>query len=220
MIVRRLLASALFLSATATVQAQTNLQFMSGPPSPAVTAYGYYVGPFNGTITSDPARPRIDLFCVDVLNAINWGHSWTANMSNLAGDLSQTRHGNAKEVQYKKAAYLASLYAGSPTSQWGGIQSAIWDLLNPGQGGPALNNSAELVWLAQANTWWTSGAASSFDFSRWTVVTEVGAAGVVSGRGTQEFLTTGVTPEPETWVLMGTGLIMIVGFAMRRGFLA
>jgi hypothetical protein len=109
------------------------------------------------------------------------------------------------------------------TAQWGGIQSAIWQLLNPGSPNGGTNvstNTSEAYWMAQANTWHSSGGAQNFDFSRWTIVTDVGAAGRVQGGGTQEFLTTGITPEPETWVLMGTGLFLVVGFALKRGRLA
>lgn len=191
------------------------------------SALGYYVGPFWGTLTSDPTKPTIDLFCVDVLNAINFGHTWSANFTNLAsGNLGLTRHGDAKAAQYQQAAFLASKFnsPGVTTSQFGGLQAAIWNLLNPGYpfgGANVLSTSSEAYWLAQANAWHTGGGASSFDFSKWTIVTDAGAAGQVSGYGTQEFLTsslnTSVTPEPETWVLMGSGLLVIVGFAIKRG---
>lgn len=218
---RRLAVAALTLSAS-TASAQATLQFQGTRPNPAVTAMGYYVGPFWGTVTSDPTRPKIDLFCVDVLNQINWGQTWTANFSNLSGNLALTRHGNAKLAQYQQAAYLASMYKapGIVTGQWGGIQAAIWNLLNPGypNGGTSVStNTHEAYWLAQANSWYNGGGAQTFDFSRWTVVTDTRSAGNVSGVGVQEFLTTGVTPEPETWVLMGTGLVLVVGFAVKRG---
>jgi hypothetical protein len=227
MTIRRLLAASLVLAAGAAEAQPRNgtLQFQPTRPSPAVTAYGYYVGPFWGTVTSDPTRPKIDLYCVDVLNSISWGHNWSANFTNLgSGDLSLTRHGNAKLAQYQQAAYLASLFntSGVTTTQWGGIQTAMWNLLNPGNpngGTSTTNNTQEAYWLAQASTWYATGGANNFDFSKWTIVTDVNATGVVSGRGTQEFLTTGITPEPETWVLMGTGVLLIVGFAVRRGSL-
>lgn len=224
MLLRRLIASSLVFAA-ATVDAQATIKFQSTLPNPRVTAYGYYVGPFWGTVTSDPTRPVIDLYCVDVLNQITWGQTFRAKYSNLAsGNLSQTRHGNAKVDQYRQAAYLASQFnaPGVNTNQWGGIQAAMWNLLNPGypHGGRNANiGTTEAYWLAQASSWYSSGAAQTFDFSKWTIVTDVNAAGVRSGAGVQEFLTTGVTPEPETWVLMGTGVILIVGWALRRGSL-
>jgi hypothetical protein len=224
MLLRRLIASSLVFAAT-TVDAQATIKFQSTLPNPRVTAFGYYVGPFWGTVTSDPGRPVIDLYCVDILNQIRWGQSFQANYSNLgSGNLSQTRHGNAKLDQYRQAAYLASQFnaPGIATNQWGGIQAAMWNLLNPGypNGGTNVNaGTTEAYWLAQASNWYNSSAAQNFDFSKWTIVTDVNAKGVGSGAGVQEFLTTGVTPEPETWVLMGTGVILIVGWALRRGSL-
>lgn len=201
-----------------------NLQFQKQAPKPAVTAFGYYVGPFTGTVLSDPTRPTINLFCVDILNSVHFGQTWTGVFTNLnSNDFSATRHGiNAKE-SYQKAAYLASMYkyGGVQTSQWGGIQAAVWNLLNPGNPNGGANpaaNTSEAYWLAQADSWYLGGGAKTFDFSRWSIVTDVDAAGVVSGRGTQEFLTdTTATPEPETWILMGTGVLLILGVAMAKG---
>lgn len=223
---RHVLAAAAFSlgSLTAGAQSSGTVKFQSSSAG-LPTALGYYVGPFFGTLTSDPTKPTIDLFCVDVLNLIHFGQSWNANFTNLAsGDLSLTRHGDTKLVGYQKAAYLATQFGGAGVSQYGGIQSAIWNLLNPGNPNGGVNSSNtnhEAYWLAQAGSWHSGGGASSFDFSKWTIVTDVNAAGYVQGHGTQEFLTsslnTAVTPEPETWMLMGTGLMLIVGFAVKRG---
>ncbi len=201
-----------------------NLQFMNRAPNPRVTALGYYVGPFQGTVLSDPTRPTINLFCVDVLNHINWGQKWSGTFTRVSSNnYDATRHGLGAKVQYEKAAYLASMYRapGISTSQWGGIQSAVWNLLNPGNPNGGVNplvNSTEAYWLAQANTWHTNGGASNFDFKRWSIVTDVGAAGMVQGGGTQEFLTdTTVSPEPETWILLGTGVMLVLGVALSKG---
>lgn len=201
-----------------------NLQFQKSAPRPAVTAFGYYVGPFTGTVLSDPTRPTINLFCVDVLNQVRFGQQWTGVFTNLgSGDFGATRHGISAKSSYQKAAWLASQYkaSGIQTSQWGGIQAAVWNLLNPGNpngGTNPLANSSEAYWLAQADGWYNGGGAQSFDFSRWSIVTDVGAAGLVSGGGTQEFLTdTTVTPEPETLILLGTGLLVVIGVAVAKG---
>jgi len=201
-----------------------NLQFQKTAPKPAVTAFGYYVGPFTGTVLSDPTRPTINLFCVDVLNSIKFGQTWTGAFTRLSSnDFSATRHGIAAKSSYEKAAYLASQYRapGVNTSQWGGIQTAVWNLLNPGNPNGGTNptaNSSEAYWLAQADSWYLGGGARTFDLSRWSIVTDVQGVGVVSGRGTQEFLTdTTATPEPETWILMGTGIMLILGVAITKG---
>lgn len=233
--VRPLLATAVLLATTASSAhalkqpknwRTRNFQFQQSAPKPAVTAFGYYVGPFTGTVLSDPSRPTINLFCVDILNQVKWGQKWTGNLTSLtSGSFDLTRHGLAGKDSYKKAAYLASQYraAGVSSNQWGGIQAAIWNLLNPGNpngGTNPLVNTSEAYWLGIANNWYGSNASKTFDFSRWTIVTDVGAAGLAQGGGTQEFLTdSAATPEPATLVLMGTGLLVVIGLALSRGAL-
>ncbi len=92
----------------------------------------------------------------------------------------------------------------------------------PKAGGKFFSPSSEAYWLVQANSLVQRAGAPLLPISpSGRVVTETTAAGRVWGSGTQEFLTsslnTSVTPEPETWMLMGTGLMLIVGFAIKRG---
>jgi hypothetical protein len=222
-----LAASAVALTAT-TAGAQNvsgTVKFMSSPPNPAVTAFGYYVGPFSGTLMSDPSKPTIDLFCLDVMNAVTWGQQWAAKFTNLGPglNLTATRGGSANETNYKKAAWLITQYDTHNTSYYAGIQSAIWNLFNPGtpNGGTNVNDShTEAYWLAQANIFANSAAYNTFDYSRFTVVTDVNAAGKKVG-GVQEFITRShVTPEPETYLLMATGLIGVIGIVGLRGRLS
>jgi hypothetical protein len=205
-------------SADLAAQSTGRVKFQTTRPNPAVTAYGYYVGPFYGTLLSDPTRPQIDLFCVDVLNRVAWGQEWDVNFTGLgSNDYSKTRHGIDDRPDYVKAAWLADQFQSTSTSQWGGLQAAIWNLLNPGSPN---GGTAERQWLDAVNTWFASPTnVRNFDMSRWTVVTATGAAGLPVGGGPQEFLTTATfaTPEPETWVLMGTGLLCLLGIAVKRG---
>jgi hypothetical protein len=203
---RRVAVVAALAAFAAPARAQ-NVQFETHAPNPAVTAYGYYVGPFTGNLLGTTPKV-IDLFCIDVMNEVHFGETWTATFSNLGGDLSNTRHGNTALDTYKKAAWLTTQYALNPTSQWGGIQAAAWALFNPGvvNGGAAQN-----TWLAAAN----AQDLSDFDLSGFTIVTDVRSAGLNVG-GVQEFITTSVTPEPASLVLVATGLLSIVGVTARR----
>jgi hypothetical protein len=217
---RTLVVSAASLASVAASADAQNIQFQTQKPNPAVTAFGYYVGPFTGTLISDPTRPTIDLFCLDVMNQVQFGQKWTAVFTNLAnGNLASTRHGAANVLNYKKAAWLTSQYAVTSTSQWGGIQAAVWNLFNPGNpngGTNAGNTGHEAYWLAQANAFANSNAFNTFDYSRYTIVTDVNGIGQRVG-GVQGFMTTTVTPEPETYLLMGTGLLALLGVAVARG---
>ena len=105
-----------------------NLQFMNQPPNPAVKWRGYYVGPFTGTVLSDPTRPTINLFSVDVLNDIRWRQQWTGAFTRLtSNNFDATRHGIGAKEKYENAAYLASKFRAPKvgTQQWGGIQTAM-----------------------------------------------------------------------------------------------
>ena len=184
-------------------------------------AFGYYVGPFSGTLLRPGTATALTLFCVDFLNHVSIGQTQSVSITSLAGtDFDQTRHPD-KLLAYRKAAWLTTKFDPANTGQWGGIQAAIWELMTPGNpngGTNAASSTTEAYWLQQANLFVASAGYSTYDWSRFYVLTDVRAAGVPSGVGMQEFITgsANVVPEPETVMLLAGGLSWIALFVWHR----
>jgi hypothetical protein len=119
----------------------------------------------------------------------------------------------------------------SQKNAWSGLHAAIWTIMAP----PAYTFPADATfsvnatmlnqmaapWVQWANTM-ASGDATfgGMNFTEWSVLTDVNAMGQApSGNsgGKQEYLvrTTTVTPEPETMILLLSGMLLL-GFAARR----
>jgi len=111
---------------------------------------------------------------------------------------------------------------------WSGIHAAIWSIMTPGFPtdpallGPhaayitdvALAMSMAAPFIAQAQAAAATGFAG-FDFSEWSVLTDANKDLASSG---QEFLvrTSLVTPEPETIILLLSGMLILVGVHRKR----
>ena len=209
--------------AASAIEAQPlQLQFPSGPPTPAVTIAGFYIGPFAATLLSDPTLPTVSIFSVDLFNAISWGQQWQANVSSLGqSQLGATRYGSASLDTYRKAAWLSSQLALNTSAPVrADIQVAIWSLFTPNISVAGFTGQG---WVNAANALAASNAWSTFNWSQYSVLTDINASGLSYG-GQQEFITgsasfvlPNVTPEPATWILLGTGLAAVIGFALVRG---
>ena len=170
-------------------------------------AFGYYVGPYYGTVTGDPTT----LYCVDFANEVHFGESWLANVTPLDGssDLSETRYGGAVGLPnaltlYREAAWLTTQYAGNPSS-YGDIQATIWQLFDANAPQPS---SDQWLLSAEANY-------QQLDFSQFEVLTN--AAPVLATGQIQEYLIDrSAVPEPSAVILLGTVLIVIIFLAGRK----
>ena len=214
-------AAALALSATV-ASAQTTATFLGG--TTAETDGSHLIGPFNGTLQALPGSAQsVTMFCIDVLNDVAVGQSWTGVLTSLAdpaASLATTRHSAASDpmamTKYRTTAWLSSHFGLQANETWADIQHAIWNVWAPGQ--------------YAANAWDAAGAAAAasgfagFDFSGYAVLTDVTGIGQSIG-GAQEFIVPGgiggggtgsVVPEPSTYLLMATGMVALAGVARRR----
>src|SRR5690242_15191042 len=105
---RSLLCGALVALAPAAVAAQTSQLRFDGVNG--ANAFGYYVGPFNGTLIRPGTAVGLTIFCVDFLNHVDFGQTATVAVSSLAGgSLAATRHPGELE-DYRKAAWLSTKF--------------------------------------------------------------------------------------------------------------
>jgi hypothetical protein len=169
----------------------------------------YYVSPYNGTMNGQ----AVTLFCVDIINDVNYGQTWQANVTNLASsNLSNTRYGNSAissvaanaPVLYAEASWLTTQFA-SNSSDYVSLQYALWDLMNPGSEPTSYGNVQYWLDLAAANY-------GTVDRSQFAVITNVGPL-TLTGQ-VQEFIIR--TPEPGTLALLVCGLFALSVFFSRR----
>ncbi len=200
---------------------------------------GIYVGPYSGTllaIGADPTNAAISLYCVDFLHYALPGKVVTASVSNIGGgNTGLARLGAGGLVAYKKAAFLSSLFQSYATiaqfsgltqaQAWSGIHAAIWSFTSGG--GPYGGDPFFGAFAAYAN----NNYVGYGDYDQWSVLTTKSVANNYRLQDSQEFLvqTQGlprltevpevpptVTPEPQTYILMLSGLIFLVLIGRRR----
>jgi len=140
-------------------------------------AFGYYVGPYYGTL----GQQSVVFDCVDFANDVYFGQQWAANLSPIEtqAGLANTRYGvmtNALQL-YQEAAWLTEQYALNPASVYGDIQATIWQLFDQYAPTPATNS-----WLTLAQANYAGG-----NYTNFFLVTNTGPVNPTGQ--VQEFLT-------------------------------
>lgn len=209
---------------------------LSVPSSVASRTGTFYTSIYKGQFLSGiPGNPTVDIFCVDFFhNARSTAYNaWFTPLS--AVDFSKTYGVSQRgwstaiaQQRYMAAAWIATQF-GDPTSStdkatWPVKQAAIWGLM--GMTDPNSNASLASAFNVSgfSNTTFSATAqsllndglanASSVSGDNWMVIS------AADGRS-QEFLTQqSVVPEPETVILLVTGLLALGAVAYFRGFSA
>jgi hypothetical protein len=184
--------------------AQEYLDFVSG--SGVNGGYGVQVGPYVGRFTGDPGMPQFSIYCVDYTH---YAKDQTVNTTALTqgSNLGNTRLNDYGD--YRKAAYLASLFDTAPTTSWGSIHAAIWYVTS----GVAVGSSTgRNYYLGLADT-----NAANFSTDGWYVLSPTNPLGGAHDGTGQEFLMRSVSvPEPAAFLLLATGIFFLAAVSRRR----
>ncbi|HEU4630219.1 MAG TPA: PEP-CTERM sorting domain-containing protein [Gemmatimonadaceae bacterium] len=185
------------------------------------TSHGtVYISPYGGVIDG-PGTPRVDIYCVDYAHFATLNNTWDVNIARVgAGALGTTRGGEAALAQYQQSAWL-SMQFGPNATQQKAIQSAIWQVMGFSDGPVVTGGAAGLdaadtqYWVDLAQSRYLTDFSAAFYYYNFAVLTPTNPQ---DPRSAQEFLTRDIipTPEPSTYLMLGSGLLALVGVTRSR----
>jgi hypothetical protein len=185
------------------------------------TRYGTVrASPYQGYFVGGPTTPLIDFFCIDFEHyAPALGYDYNVRITELGlGNISQTRHGMEAGAlaKYQQVAWLIAQRTTVNADAWRAIQLAIWQTFSGTCEQTTLANRAcarngDAYLNALAASWRTQAGLNyqNMSYSGYKIATGYGADG-----SRQEYMY--VTPEPETYALLGMGLLTLLVTWYRR----
>lgn len=200
-----LLVVGLLLAAGTICTGQVNVELLGFSGGQWQNGYPYSAS-ING---SSP----INVMCDDYAHGGLPGDEWPANLTNLGtGDLSLTRFNQLQNALtlYQEAGWLLLETQVEQQNQWQDMNGAVWYIFD---NSAPLDQGAQF-WLNQAEQE-AQGGFKGVDFNKVEIITPTNQHDP-DPNGPQELLTIvngggGTTPEPGTFILLGTGLLGLLG---------
>lgn len=174
-----------------------------------VSAGGEDVYPYNFQINGSSTLTQ--LMCIDLNRTISFGESWNVSANSIALDSSLTSQ------MYRADALL--FYA-STTGQYSNadLQWAAWSIFDPSgvSGNAAFDTAAQNLASVAMQYAGSSQLISSGFFSKFTLYQPTSDQTGWTNGIPQEFIGAAQTPEPSSFLLIGSGLASFAGVVRRR----
>ena len=208
---KKLIASLALLSGLVCSAAPSFADTLHFASDSGVSVGGEDVYPYNFNVNG--SSQLTPLMCLNFNRGISFGETWNVNIIGIGLDSSQ-----ASIDQHADAWIYSQLGTGSYSNA--DVQYAVWDILDPadvnGHTGYANSSNAQYLKatglaMAQNATLINSGFFSGFKIY---AVDSTNTTGWTNGIP-QDFIGAAQTPEPSSFVLMGSGLLGAAG-ALRR----